>query len=67
MIEYTTEKKVMMQCAIGRLFQILSRPYRPGDDAEYEMCRRVVLRLSEPNPDHQANYARDHAKGAQGD
>ena len=34
----------MVTLAIGRLFRILSRPYEPGDEEQYELCRSVVMK-----------------------
>ena len=61
-----TEAQIV-NLAMGRIFRIMSRPYKPGDVAEYERCRSIILDLSEA-PEHYApNYARDRLKGAQGD
>lgn len=53
---------------LGRIFRIMSRPYRPGDTEEYERCRGIILDLF---PDavepYRFNWARDRLKGAQGD
>ena len=40
------EKQEFMNMAIGRLFSIMSRPYRTGDDEEYEKIKRVVMELN---------------------
>jgi len=37
-----------VNCAIGRLFRLLSRPYQDGDVEQYEQCRRVVLDILTP-------------------
>jgi hypothetical protein len=39
-----TQRTVKM--AIGRIFRIASRPYKPGDDAEYARCRGIVMELA---------------------
>ena len=62
------ETKTAARLALGRLFRVLSRPYREGDDDEYFRCRSIILDASEGRPiDHYAhNWARDRNKGAQG-
>lgn len=37
------EERQAVTLAIGRLFRILSRPYEPGDEEQYERCRAVVM------------------------
>jgi len=37
------EEHQAVTLAIGRLFRILSRPYEPGDEEQYERCRSVVM------------------------
>lgn len=66
-----------VQLAIGRIFRIASRPEQPGDIAEYQRCRSIILDASEPQtaefgfavvqPNTIHDYARDRLKGAQGD
>ena len=64
----TKTERRFVKCAIGRLFSIMSRPYQPGDEEEYEKCRRVVTELcDEPSDDFQVCYVRDRLKGAAGD
>lgn len=53
--------------AIGRIFRLASRREQPGDTAEYERCRAVILDASELREDRAPNFARDRLKGAQGD
>ena len=54
--------------ALGRIFRMLSRPEQPGDIADYERCRAIILAQTEPaQPEWQPNYTRDRLKGAQGD
>jgi hypothetical protein len=54
--------------ALGRLFRIMSRPYQPGDDAEYGRVRGIILDASEGiTPAYQPNYVRDRFAGALGD
>jgi len=33
----------MKTLAIGRVLKIMSRPYQPGDEFEYEYCKRLAL------------------------
>lgn len=60
--------------AIGRILRLGGRPARPGDVAEYERCRSIILGILDPvgldwTPDRpfETSYPRDHRKGAQGD
>lgn len=53
--------------AIGRIFRMAARPEQPGDAAEYERCRRIILDNS-PEPEETSHcYVRDRLRGAQGD
>ena len=62
----TTTKTI--ELALGRIFRMASRPTQPGDIAEYERCRAIILDLlPSANPDWSPNYARDRLRGAQGD
>lgn len=62
-------EKRAAELALGRIFRMLSRPYRPGDVEEYERCRGIVLDMAGPAAVEAwvPNYARDRGKGAQGD
>lgn len=61
------EKAVAVRCALGRMFSILMRPYRDGDDDEFSRCRSVVFDCSDaPPPDRRPDWARDRLKGAAG-
>jgi hypothetical protein len=62
-----SERKVLAEMALGRLFSILSRPYRKGDDEEYQKCRSIIMAISPQNIDHAPNYVRQRGGGAQGD
>lgn len=53
--------------AMGRIFGMMSRPYRPGDDAEYARCRGIILDRVEARPDDAPCYVRDRNRGAAGD
>jgi hypothetical protein len=66
-LELEGERAALCSLAIGRLLRVLSRPYQPGDDAEYQRCRGIILDNSEPQgPDRSASIARDYGKGAAG-
>lgn len=59
-----------IELALGRIFRLGSRPTQPGDVADYERCRRLILDHVEGHshlPDYSHDYARDRLKGAQGD
>lgn len=60
-----------VELALGRIFRLLARPAQPGDVADYERCRALVLDALDPDraglPDPAPNYARDHRRGAAGD
>ncbi len=32
-----------IELALGRILRMASRPTQPGDNAEYERCRRIIL------------------------
>lgn len=53
--------------AIGRIFLLASRPEQPGDIADYERCRALIMSQIEAPTDDRPNYSRDRLKGAQGD
>ena len=54
--------------ALGRILRLASRPAQPGDVADYERCRVILLdTLESAAPDYSPNYARDSRKGARGD
>lgn len=56
------------ELALGRILRMASRPAQPGDVAEYERCRALIMDLiTAPSQDYTPNYARDRFKGAQGD
>jgi hypothetical protein len=59
------EDKATVDMALGRIFQMMSRPERSGDVAEYERCRAIVLDIVAPAaPEYRPNYARDHSRGS---
>lgn len=63
-----TEDKNTVNLAIGRILRLASRPNQPGDVAEYERCRALILDLCAPvAPGYSPNYARDRLAGAAGD
>jgi hypothetical protein len=62
-------KNTTVELALGRIFGMMQRPEQPGDVAEYERCRRIVLdELAPLGPvvSYQPNYARDRNRGAAG-
>jgi len=61
------ERKCLVEMALGRLFSILARPYREGDEAEYNRCRSIIMAISPPATDQTPNYVRQRGGGAQGD
>lgn len=62
MKDLDSEQRAAVNCAFGRIFAMLSRPTEPGDVAEYERCRRVVLDIVEPPiPDYRPDWTRDGA------
>lgn len=59
----------IVSLAMGRIFRLLSRPTQPGDEAEYERCRRIIMDASDPDYtpyEPVISWARDRLKGAQG-
>ena len=59
--------------ALGRIFRLASRPEQPGDGAEYERCRSLILNALDPDMTihnavmaQQHDVGRDRMKGAQG-
>lgn len=58
-----------VQLALGRVFRLLSRPEQPGDAAQYEAARAVILAHApaEIATEHMPNWIRDRNKGAAGD
>lgn len=57
------------ELALGRILRMASRPAQPGDIAEYERCRALLLDELAPSgviPEWVPDYARDRLKGAQG-
>lgn len=59
---------VAVDLALGRIFRLMSRPEQPGDVAEYERCRALVLdELGAAPAGYVVSYARDRRLGAQGD
>jgi hypothetical protein len=65
----TREQNAVFELALGRILRLGSRPSQPGDIAEYERCRALILdALAEPAaPAYRHSYARDRNKGAAGD
>lgn len=42
------EERRAVECALGRIFKLGSRPTQPGDVEEYERCRGVILDITDP-------------------
>lgn len=64
----TNTDKNTVNLAIGRILRLASRPTKPGDVAEYERCRALILDLCDPiSAPYAPNYARDRLTGAAGD
>ena len=64
----SNEDRKTVDLAIGRILRMASRPAQPGDVAEYERCRALIMNLCEPvTPGYVPNYARDRLCGAAGD
>lgn len=76
------QDRLAIELALGRIFRLASRPEQPGDVADYERCRRVILDVLDPvavplyapygagyaaKEEPGANWVRDRNKGAQGD
>ena len=58
------------ELALGRILRMCARPTRPGDAAEYERCRAIILDAIGNDRivlDRPPNFFRDRLKGAQGD
>lgn len=72
MAEQSGNSGELVPLALGRIFRLLSRPERPGDVAEYEQCRKLILdaivgEYVVPTTPYRPNWAADRTKGAQGD
>lgn len=54
--------------ALGRILRLASRPSRPGDVAEYERCRAIIMEAvgSGVAGAWTPNVARDRNRGAAG-
>lgn len=67
----------IVNLSLGRIFRMGSRPTQPGDVADYERCRKIILDELDPAipafefarvpQDVEPNYARDRLRGAAGD
>lgn len=53
--------------AFGRIMRMASRPTQPGDIADYERCRAILMTDAPGFVDVRPNYVRDRNKGAAGD
>ena len=64
----TREEQTAVECAIGRILRMGSRPTQPGDIEEYNRCRGIVIDiLGNVEEGYTPNYARDRLCGAAGD
>lgn len=62
------ERHALACLAIGRILRLGSRPEQPGDIAEYDRCRAIVLDASPSQPEeYRPRWVRDRLKGAAGD
>lgn len=61
------ELEAAKQLAFGRIMRLASRPTQPGDIADYERCRAILMTDA---PDsafvRPSNYASHYGKGAAG-
>lgn len=39
-------EQTTVELAIGKIFRMMSRPTEPGDVAEYERCRAIILDIA---------------------
>lgn len=46
------ERKAAVHLALGRIFLLLSRPYQPGDEAEFANARAVILEATDTVPEY---------------
>lgn len=65
--QMTTQDRQIVNLAIGRIFRMASRPSQPGDVAEYERCRGLILDRVDASVDMAPCYIRDRMRGAAGD
>lgn len=64
----TNEAKSTVNLALGRILRMASRPTKPGDVAEYNRCRAIVLDiLGDSTEPYAPNWTRDRLCGAAGD
>jgi hypothetical protein len=62
------EDRTAVELALGRIFRLGSRPPQPGDVADYERCRKVIMDVLDPPPyAPPVCWAQDRNKGAAGD
>jgi hypothetical protein len=57
----TAQETKTVELAMGRIFGMLQRAEQPGDVAEYERCKALIIDMVNPPPfvDHAPNFARD--------
>ncbi len=66
------EADATMRLALGRILRLLSRPFEPGDVAQYENARSAFYAAHDASGrpetgDNRPNWARDRLRGAAGD
>ena len=61
------ELDAVKKLAMGRIFRLMSRTEQPGDVAEYERCRAIIMTDAPEFIDTRPNFARDRNNGAIGD
>lgn len=66
------EARMVGQMAMGRLFQLMSRPYQRGDELEYGGARMALMDAAavlgmDLTAGYRPDYARDRHSGAAGD
>lgn len=45
--QLTGDDARIVELALGRIFRMGSRPAQPGDVAEYERCRAIIMQVTE--------------------
>lgn len=53
----TAEQQATVEMAIGRIFRMGARPVLPGDEAEYDRCRNIVVDILRDDREDQRTYA----------
>jgi hypothetical protein len=66
MVEAMELNEAARRLAFGRILRMAARPAEPGDVAEYERCRAIIMEGVTPYEDRAPNLARDYGNGAAG-